>query len=160
MFANHGALVKHQHQIEGINSRMDGLQAAILGVKLPHLKSWTAKRRKNATIYKDLLSGISQLITPAERTNSEHSYHLYVIRCQQRDALKFYLRENGIETAIHYPTPLPMLPAYQKQGYDGTAHPISEKLSKEILSLPMYPELTQEQLAHIASTIKAFYARN
>ena len=159
MYANHGALVKHQHQIEGINSRMDGLQAAILGVKLPHLKTWTAQRRKNAALYNEALKGITQVITPTERPNTQHSYHLYVIRCEDRDALKEYLQENGIETAIHYPTPLPLLPAYQKQGYDATAYPVSEKVSKEILSLPMYPELSQAQIETIAQTIKAFYAR-
>jgi dTDP-4-amino-4,6-dideoxygalactose transaminase len=160
MYANHGALVKHQHQIEGINSRMDGLQAAILGVKLPHLKSWTAKRRENARIYSNLLAKISQIKTPAERPNTEHSYHLYVIRCQQRDELKVYLQENGVETAIHYPTPLPLLPAYQKQGYSASAYPVAEKVSKEILSLPMYPELSEAQIAHIANTIQAFYAKH
>ena len=101
----------------------------------------------------------TQVITPTERPNTEHSYHLYIIRCEQRDALKNYLQENGIETAIHYPTPLPLLPAYQKQGYSETAYPVSEKLSKEILSLPMYPELSQAQIETIAKTIKAFYAR-
>jgi len=157
MYANHGALVKHQHQIEGINSRMDGLQAAILGVKLPHLKIWTAQRRKNAEIYNEALKGIPQVITQTERLNTEHSYHLYVIRCKNRDALKIYLQENGIETAIHYPTPLPLLPAYQEQGYSATAYPVAEKVSKEILSLPMYPELTEKQIETIAKTIKAFY---
>jgi dTDP-4-amino-4,6-dideoxygalactose transaminase len=160
MYANHGALVKHQHQIEGINSRMDGLQAAILGVKLPHIQSWTAKRRANAAIYSNLLTNISQITTPTERPNTKHSYHLYVIRCHQRDELKSYLRENGIETAIHYPTPLPLLPAYQIQGYDASDYPVAEKVSKEILSLPMYPELSEAQIAHIANTIHTFYARN
>ena len=160
MYANHGALVKHQHQIEGINSRMDGLQAAILGVKLPHLKSWTAKRRENARIYSNLLANISQVKIPVERPNTEHSYHLYVIRCQQRDELKAYLQENGIETAIHYPTPLPLLPAYQKQGYSASAYPVAEKVSKEILSLPMYPELSEAQILFIANTIQAFYAKH
>ncbi len=160
MFANHGALVKHQHQIEGINSRMDGLQAAILGVKLPHLKSWTYERRKNAALYNKVLKDIPQIIIPTERPNTEHSYHLYVIRCQQRDELKAFLQENGIETTIHYPTPLPLLPAYQKQGYSASAYPIAEKVSKEILSLPMYPELTEIQITQIAYTIQAFYARH
>jgi dTDP-4-amino-4,6-dideoxygalactose transaminase len=159
MFANHGALVKHQHLIEGINSRLDGLQAAILGVKLPYLKTWTALRRKNAALYNEALNGITQVITPTERPNTQHSYHLYVIRCDDRDALKVYLQENGIETVIHYPTPLPLLAAYQKQGYEATAFPVSKSISKEILSLPIYPELSHAQIETIAQTIKAFYAR-
>jgi dTDP-4-amino-4,6-dideoxygalactose transaminase len=159
MFANHGALMKHQHQIEGVNSRMDGLQAAILGVKLAHLKTWTVQRRKIAKLYNEALNGIAQIITPKERPNTQHSYHLYVIRCDDRDVLKGYLQENGIETAIHYPTPLPLLPAYQKQGYEATAFPVSKSISKEILSLPIYPELSHAQIETIAQTIKSFYAR-
>lgn len=158
MFARHGALKKHQHQIEGINSRLDGLQAAILSAKLPHILKWTAGRQANAALYNKHLAGISQIKTPKVRPGTQHSYHLYVIRAQNRDGLAAHLKQNNIETAIHYPTPLPLLPCYQYLGHSATDFPVASELQHEILSLPMYPEMTEEMIQHVAATIKSFYA--
>jgi len=157
MFANHGALKKHQHQVEGINSRMDGLQAAILSAKLPHILQWTEQRIHNASLYQKHLSGIPEIILPKVRSNSKHTFHLYVIRAKERDGLIEYLKKNEIETAIHYPTPLPLLPAYSYLKKTSKDFPVSDKLKKEILSLPMYPELTEEKIIYVSNTIKAFY---
>jgi dTDP-4-amino-4,6-dideoxygalactose transaminase len=159
MFANHGALKKHHHEIEGINSRMDGLQAAVLNVKLPHLKSWTAARQTNASLYREALSEISQIKYIAEKPNTKHSYHLFIILSEDRDALKVHLDAAGIETAIHYPTPLPLLKAYAAEGYTTTDFPHAAKAASQILSLPMYSELTSEQIKYVAQSIKAFYAQ-
>ena len=159
MFANHGALKKHQHQLEGINSRMDGIQAAILSAKLPHILKWTEQRIANAALYQKHLSGISEIVLPNIRSNSKHTFHLYVIRAKDRDDLMDYLKKNEIETAIHYPTPLPLLPAYNYLGKTNIDFPVSDKLAKEILSLPMYPELNEEKIVYIANSIKAFYKK-
>ncbi|MDI9366622.1 MAG: DegT/DnrJ/EryC1/StrS family aminotransferase [Flavobacterium sp.] len=157
MYARHGALVKHQHQIEGINSRMDGLQAAILLAKLPYLHQWTAQRINMAAYYSKVLSGIKQIVLPIVRANTKHTFHLYVIRCVQREALAAFLKEMGIETAIHYPTPLPLLPAYQYLHYQATDIPVSSTYQYQILSLPIYPELTTAQIDFVADCIKKFY---
>ncbi len=160
MYANHGALKKHQHQIEGINSRLDGLQAAILSAKLPYLQSWTDSRIKNAGIYDKYLSGISQIKLPAVRPGSVHTFHLYMIRAEHRDGLMNYLKDQGVDTAIHYPTALPNLPAYKYLGHQPEDFPEATKAEKEILSLPMYPELTEEQIIYISDRIKNYYQTN
>lgn len=158
MFANHGALKKHHHTIEGINSRLDGLQAAILNTKLPHILKWTEQRIANAAKYDEALKGIEQIITPKVRPNSKHSYHLYVIQCEQREALMQHLKDNGVETAIHYPTILPCLPCYQYLGTKPTDFPVANAMQSKILSLPLYPELTDEQIAYVANCVKSFYS--
>jgi len=158
MFANHGALKKHHHQIEGINSRLDGLQAAILNTKLPYILKWTEQRIANAAKYDEALKGIDQIITPTVRPNSKHSYHLYVIQCERREALMQHLKDNSIETAIHYPTILPSLPCYQYLGTKPTDFPVANAMQCKILSLPLYPELTDEQISYVASCIKQFYS--
>lgn len=157
MYANHGALIKHQHQIEGINSRLDGLQAAILSAKLPYIHEWTDKRIKNARLYDHHLAGIKNIVLPVVRNNSVHTFHLYVIRSERRDELAAFLKSKGIDTAIHYPTPLPFLPAYSYQGANAADYPIAAQYQKQILSLPMFPELQEESIAYVAATIKAFY---
>ncbi len=157
MFANHGALKKHHHEIEGINSRMDGLQAAVLNVKLPYLKGWTAARRANADIYRELLSDIKQIKCIPEKSNTQHSYHLFIVLCEERDDLKANLEAAGIETAIHYPTPLPLLNAYAEQGYTLANFPIAAAASRQMLSLPMYPELSYQKIQYIAEVVKFFY---
>jgi dTDP-4-amino-4,6-dideoxygalactose transaminase len=158
MFANHGALIKHAHLIEGINSRMDSIQAAVLNIKLPYLKHWTEVRRANANYYRSVLKNIDQIQCVPEKKNTIHSYHLFIIVCENRDALKQHLGESGIETAIHYPTPLPLLKAYSKYSYSEEQFPVASLASKKILSLPMYPELTQSQIRTIADSIQEFYA--
>lgn len=158
MYARHGALIKHQHQMEGINSRMDGMQAAILAAKLPHILGWTEKRIAVAAIYDTMLSGIRQLTIPARRPDTKHTYHLYLIRCEQRDQLATRLKERGIETAIHYPTALPNLPAYKYLGYRSADFPVATALQHDSLSLPIYPELTEEMVGYIAGSIRTFYS--
>ena len=158
MFANHGALKKHQHRMEGINSRLDGLQAAILSAKLPHILEWTKKRIVNARLYNTHLANIEEILLPKVRPDSMHTYHLYVIRAAKREELMDYLKKKGIETAIHYPCALPNLPAYKYLGYAEEDFPVSTQLQSEILSLPMYPELTEEMIAYTADTIKQFYS--
>jgi dTDP-4-amino-4,6-dideoxygalactose transaminase len=157
MYANHGALQKHQHKIEGINSRLDGLQASVLIAKLPHILKWTEQRIHNAKKYNDALSAIKEIQIPAVRPNSKHSYHLYVIQCEKRMELIKYLKDNGIETAIHYPTILPNLPCYQYLSMKPTDYPVANKLQSKILSLPLYPELTDLQISYVVSCIKDFY---
>ncbi len=157
MYARHGALKKHQHEMEGINSRLDGLQAAILSTKLPYILGWTEKRIANAAIYDTVLSEIKEIVTPKKRPDTKHTYHLYVILAKDRDALAKHLQENGIETAVHYPTALPNLKAYEYLGYSNADFPVATWLQSEILSLPMYPELDEQQIKYIAETIKSFY---
>ena len=159
MYARHGALIKHQHKIEGINSRLDGLQAAILSAKLPHLIKWTNQRITNANYYDEVLKDINEIVTPKLRPNAKHTYHLYVIRAKKRDALANYLKEKGIETAVHYPIPLPMMEAYKYLNYSEKDFPIANQYKDEILSLPMFPELTKDQMNYVAATIKAFYCK-
>ena len=132
MYANHGALIKHQHQMEGINSRLDGLQAAVLNVKLPHLKAWTAARQTVAARYDKELRDVAQISTPKLRDGAEHSYHLYVIRAERRDDLMVHLKENGIGCALHYPTALPLLPAYSYLGHSEIDFPKTVRACSEI----------------------------
>jgi dTDP-4-amino-4,6-dideoxygalactose transaminase len=159
MYARHGALRKHDHQIEGINSRLDGLQAAILSAKLPHILNWTAARVKCADAYDDLLSGIPSVVTPKRRKNTIHSFHLYVIRAENRDQLARYLSDCNIETAVHYPTALPNLKAYAYLGHKAEDFPVASSFQSQILSLPIYPELKPEQIEYVASCIKSFYCK-
>ena len=158
MYANHGALKKHQHQIEGINSRLDGLQAAILSAKLPYILKWTEARKNVAKKYDALFAHNVKVEVAKVRPNSEHTYHLYVILVENRDALKEHLAANGIETAIHYPTILPLLPAYKHLNYSATQFPNAVNYQNKCLSIPMYPELTTEQQEYIAATINNFVA--
>ena len=157
MFAQHGALKKHQHKIEGINSRLDSMQAAILSAKLPHLAEWTEKRIRNAAWYNQYLSNIPGIILPALRPESRHTYHLYIIRSKKRKELTEYLKQNNIETSIHYPTALPNLPAYSYLGHQPSDFPVATMLQDEIISLPMYAELTEEQIKYVSDVIRLFY---
>lgn len=159
MYANHGALKKHHHLMEGINSRLDGLQAAILSAKLPHILDWTKQRIHNAELYTKYLEGIGQVVTPSVRPESMHSFHLYLIRAEKRDALMAFLKEKSIETAIHYPTALPNLPAYQYLGHTTGDFPVATRLQQEILSLPLYPELSENMIKYTADAIREFYAQ-
>ncbi|MBW2989037.1 DegT/DnrJ/EryC1/StrS family aminotransferase [Candidatus Woesearchaeota archaeon] len=154
MLKDHGRLSKYEHLSEGFNNRLDTLQAAVLRVKLKHIERWTSMRRKNAKLYNELLGG--KVITPYEAEYARHVYHLYVIRCRQgdRDKLQQFLRENGILTLIHYPTPLNLQPAYK--GLKLGNFPVTEQYSKEILSMPMFPELTEEQITYTAEKVKEF----
>ena len=160
MFANHGAdrVNKHEHLMEGVCSRLDGMQAAILSAKLPHIDAWTLARQEKAARYDQLLAGIPEIITPKVRPGATHVYHNYVIRASRRDALQDFLKAQGIETTRHYPTPLPFLKAYAYLGHTAADFPVVARHSREILSLPVYPELTGEQQQYVADSVRAFYA--
>lgn len=157
MYANHGALIKHEHEIEGINSRLDGLQAAILSAKLPHIHEWNNKRIEHAAYYNNLLKEVKEIVCPQTRNGSKHIFHLYVLRVKNREALQSYLKEHGVETQIHYPTPLPFLKAYQYLNHKPSDFPIAAQYQSEILSLPMYPELTKQEIEYVVTQIKNFY---
>ncbi len=159
IYPRHGALIKHQHEMEGINSRMDGLQASILSAKLPHILRWTEQRIENANLYTEYLKDIQEIATPMVRPETRHTFHLYVIRAQRRDELASYLRTKSVETAIHYPTALPNLRAYQYLNHQPFDFPVASRLQHEILSLPMYPELSPEMIRYVADCVRNFYNR-
>ena len=159
MYARHGALKKHQHNIEGINSRLDGLQAAVLNVKLPHILKWTDQRIQNASLYDKYLSDIEEITLPKVREDTKHTFHLYVIRAEKRDQLADHLKENGVQNALHYPRILPNLPAYEYLSQGAANFPVANSYEKKILSLPIYPELTEEMIQYVAKQIKDFYAK-
>jgi len=150
-FARHGG--KGDHVMEGINSRMDGLQAAILNAKLPHLPAWTAARRCVAACYNELLEDVGDVITPIVESDRDHVYHLYVIRTENRDALREHLSEAGISTVLNYPKALPFYPAYAYLGHVSKDFPSAYFNQSRILSLPIYPEMPEETITHIANTI-------
>jgi dTDP-4-amino-4,6-dideoxygalactose transaminase len=158
MYANHGALVKHQHEVEGVNSRLDGLQASLLSAKLPHVATWTARRRKVAAAYDQKLAGVGDLCLPRIRAGASHVYHLYVVQTARRDELKSYLADRGIETAIHYPTALPLLPAYGYLGAEPKDFPRAAATQARILSLPIYPEMTVDMIDYVADSARTFFA--
>ncbi|MCJ7580099.1 MAG: DegT/DnrJ/EryC1/StrS family aminotransferase [Candidatus Aminicenantes bacterium] len=158
MFANHGSLQKHKHEIEGINSRMDGIQAAVLNVKLKYIDQWNSDRYKNALYYNKLLADLPDVITPKIHIDANPIFHLYVIRTKQRDELANYLKSKEIGTGMHYPTALPFMPAYSYLEHQPSDFPIAFQYQNEILSLPMYPELTQDQIGYVVNAIKEFYS--
>jgi dTDP-4-amino-4,6-dideoxygalactose transaminase len=159
MYANHGALVKHQHEMEGINSRMDGLQAALLTAKLPHIDEWTRARRRVAAMYDQALKGVGDLVLPRVRVDATHVYHLYVVASASRDALRGHLGARGVETAIHYPRALPLLPAYAALGYTAEDFPNAARNQGRILSLPIYAEMGDDLVQYVVDVIKEFFAR-
>jgi dTDP-4-amino-4,6-dideoxygalactose transaminase len=156
MFARHGGLKKHDHEIEGINSRLDGLQAAILCAKLPHLPHWTERRRELARRYHHLLSRIPDLVLPTEVAQRHHVWHLYVVQHPQRDALATHLASLGIQTTINYPISLPFLPAYRRLGHAPAHFPVAHAQQSRILSLPLFPEMTQAQQELVSDAIRSF----
>lgn len=159
MLRNYGQKVKYEHLIEGFNSRLDSMQAAILRVKLRKLGDWNAARRALAREYTANLKDLD-VITPCEMDGIKHNYHLYVIRVKDRDALLNKLRENGISAGIHYPIPVHLQEAYRELGYKKGDFPVAERYANEILSLPMFPELTCEQVAYVCEVIEDFCRLN
>jgi dTDP-4-amino-4,6-dideoxygalactose transaminase len=147
-FARHGG--KGEHIMEGINSRMDGLQAAILNVKLPHLAAWTAARRRVAARYDDLLSGIGSLATPKVGDDRSHVYHLYVVTTDKRNLLKKSLADADIITSLNYPKALPFYPAYAYFDHKPADFPAAYRNQSRILSLPIFPEMTEEMIGYVA----------
>lgn len=156
MFARHGGLTKGDHQIEGINSRLDGLQAAVLSVKLPHLRAWTERRQQIAGRYQELLAGIPGLSLPVVAPDRSHVYHLYVVRHERRDALAKHLAALGVQTVINYPVALPFLPAYSRYGHVPQDFPNAHYNQSRIVSLPIFPEMTAQQMQAVADAIRGF----
>ncbi len=154
LLVNHGRTTKYEHMMEGYNYRLDPLQAAILNAKLPHLLKWTDLKRKHAKFYNDNLP--EGILTPVEAKGAKHVYYMYVIRTKKRDELMKYLKENGISCGIHYPIPLHLQPAYKNLGYNKGSFPVSEMLSDEIVSIPVYPELTEDKQVYIVDKITNF----
>jgi dTDP-4-amino-4,6-dideoxygalactose transaminase len=157
LLLNHGRTTKYEHITEGYNYRLDPLQAAILNAKLPHLLKWTTLRRKHAAYYNKHLP--KQIIRPIEAPGAKHVYYMYEIRTPHRDKLMHHLQQHGISCGIHYPIPLHLQPAYKHLGYKPGDYPVSENLAQEILSIPIYPELTQEQHNYILDTISTFFSK-
>ena len=158
MFARHGGLSKGDHRIEGINSRLDGLQAAVLSAKLPHLVGWTRRRQEVAAEYGTLLADIEGLALPTIAPGREHVYHLYVVRHERRDALAHHLQARRIQTAINYPVALPFVPAYARLGHTAADFPNAHHHQSRILSLPIFPEMTTPQIETVAAAVKGFCA--
>jgi len=140
--------------MKGFNYRMDGIQGAILGVKLKHLDHWIDARRSHARMYGRLLADTA-VCTPRERAGARHVYQQYSVRLSQRDSWRTHLGEIGIQTAVHYPIPVHLQPAYRDLGYDAGDFPISETVAQEILSVPMFPEMTRTQIETVAGALRA-----
>jgi dTDP-4-amino-4,6-dideoxygalactose transaminase len=156
MLARHGGLTKHQHHIEGINSRLDGLQAAILSAKLPHLPQWTRARQDAARVYDAGLNQIEDVVVPSVAAEREHVYHLYTIQHPRRDALAAHLNANGVQTAINYPTALPFLAAYSRLKHRPEQFPNAHRQQSRILSLPMFAEITRQQQDEVIGLVRKF----
>ncbi len=155
MLRNYGQKEKYQHLFRGYNRRLDTLQAAVLRVKLRYLEKWNAARRWNAVLYHKFLDGCG-LLLPGEAPGAESVWHLYVIRAEQRDALKEHLISRGISASIHYPIPIHVQPAYLDLGYKKGDFPVTESCAHQVLSLPMYAEISQDQIEYVAKTIRDF----
>jgi dTDP-4-amino-4,6-dideoxygalactose transaminase len=166
MLRDHGQAKKYYHDFEGYNGRLDTIQCGILRIKLKHLSNWNEKRRHNASLYTQLLNtaspedrstaALNTIIPPYEPEWSKPVYHLYIIRTQKRDGLQRYLSENGINTGLHYHVPLHLQIAYRRAELKNGSYPITEKVAREILSLPMFPQLTEQQILYVAHKIKTF----
>jgi dTDP-4-amino-4,6-dideoxygalactose transaminase len=159
LLVNHGRTTKYEHKMEGFNYRLDPLQAAVLNAKLPHLSKWTDMRRKHASFYNRHLSELEQVQTPVEAKGAKHVYYMYEIRTKKRNELMQFLKEKGISCGIHYPIPLHLQPAYANLGFKKGDYPVSEMLAKEILSIPIYPEISEEQRNYIVDNITQFYSK-
>jgi dTDP-4-amino-4,6-dideoxygalactose transaminase len=159
MFACHGSETKHDHQIEGINSRLDGLQAAILSAKLRFLEAWTQRRQEIATWYDEILSDIPGIAKPLRRPGASHVFHLYVIQTNNRDELAAHLKKSGVSSGVHYPTALPLLPAYRYLGHKQEDFHRSAANQERILSLPIYPEMSESMVDYVGEQIRSFCCR-
>jgi dTDP-4-amino-4,6-dideoxygalactose transaminase len=157
--ANHGAGThRYDNVVLGTNSRLDTLQAAILRVKLRHLERWNAERAERAAAYSKALDGTPGVVTPREREGARSAWHLYTVRVPERDALADHLKTRGIGTAIHYPRPIHLQPSMASAGGRAGDLPVSEQLSREVLCLPLYPELPLEEVARVAGEVRAFFS--
>jgi len=155
---DHGSLRKYEHSVPGYNFRLEGLQGGFLAVKLPHLDTWNDRRRLAARHYENLLGG-NGIITPVEMPYAQHVFHLYVIQADDREQLRKDLNAAGVETGLHYPGPLHLQEAYKSLGYNKGDFPVCERLADRILSLPMFPDISREQVEYVASVIKESQCR-
>jgi dTDP-4-amino-4,6-dideoxygalactose transaminase len=155
----HGSVERYVHEIIGHNYRMEEIQAAVLLVKLKYLESWNARRREIAKLYRSLLADLKEVICPVESADAYHIYHLFVVRvpADKRDKLKGFLKEKSIATGLHYPIPIHLQKAYAHLGYKKGDFPVAEKQAAEILSLPIYPEMTDDMVDFVCKTIKRFF---
>lgn len=157
MMRDHGSDRKYNHDLPGHNYRMEGLQGAILGVKLKSLAKWTDARRRHASLYNQLLHNVPHVTVPAEMPYARHVYHLYVIRTQHRDELQKYLETKEISTGLHYPVPLHLQKVFSGLGQKAGDFPVAESFAAEMLSLPMFPELTETQIQYVCESIEGFF---
>jgi dTDP-4-amino-4,6-dideoxygalactose transaminase len=153
----HGGAKQYHHDEVGTNSRLDTLQAAVLLAKLPHLAGWSAKRREHAAYYTKALAGVPQVKPPVVDRANEHIFHQYTIRAERRDALQAHLKKEGIGHAVYYPVPLHQQRCFAHLGYKAGSLPRAEQAAREVLSLPIYPELTRAQVDRVVDTIRGFY---
>jgi dTDP-4-amino-4,6-dideoxygalactose transaminase len=156
---DHGQPQKYHHDVIGWNGRMDGIQGAVLSVKLKHLEKWNEARRANATKYSTLLAGVDNIRLPVEKDYARHVFHLYAIRDPKRNALMAFLGEKGVATGIHYPVPLHMTKAYEYLNLKTGSFPVAEMAAAEFCSLPMYPELTDDQISYVCACVKEFHSK-
>jgi dTDP-4-amino-4,6-dideoxygalactose transaminase len=153
----HGQSSKYVHQREGYTARLDAIQAGFLRIKLARLAHWTERRREVAEHYRKALAGISEIVLPEEAEYAFHVYHLYVIRAQRRDDLQRHLRDRKVGTGLHYPCPLHLQQAYEHRAERRGSYPCAERVADALLSLPMYPEMTEAHVAHVADAVRRFY---
>jgi dTDP-4-amino-4,6-dideoxygalactose transaminase len=153
----HGGLKTYYHEEVGYNSRLDTLQAAVLLAKLPHLETWSAARRRNAAFYDAAFAGLAEVCTPVVEPRNVSIYNQYTLRVARRDELAAHLRADGIGNYVYYPLPLHLQPCFAYLGYSEGSCPESERAAKEVLSLPIYPELSEEQLNSVVTSVKEFY---
>lgn len=158
VFRDHGQTTKYHHSMIGWNARMDGFQGAVLSVKLKYLDEWTNRRRAHAKLYDALLADVDEVITPYESETNKHVYHIYPIRVKQRDLLLEELKKKGVYCGIHYPVPIHLTNAYESLGYSQGSFPVAEQCSSELLSLPMYAELNEDQIHSVVSALKELIA--
>ena len=151
---DHGQVRKYHHAMVGWNCRMDGIQAAVLSVKLQHLESGNSLRRAHALQYDEVFDGMDEVVTPFAAPYAQHVYHIYAIRVQERDEVMWFLQEKGIQCGVHYPIPVHLQKAYRSLGYTAGALPMSERTALEFISLPMFPELTEAQVQTVALGVK------
>lgn len=157
MMANHGQRIKYHHDSIGINSRLDTLQAAVLNVKLKYLNEYTRKRNDVARYYDEALARVAGVKTPVRVKYSTHVFHQYTLRVEKRDELKKFLESKSVPTMIYYPVPLHFQNAYRRAEFGPGSFPVTEALSKTVISLPIHTEMTDEEMAYITQTIKEFY---
>jgi dTDP-4-amino-4,6-dideoxygalactose transaminase len=155
---NYGERTKYEHVVKGVNSRLDALQAAFLSVKLRHLPAWNEARSRHADAYAAELDGVGDLALQQRSDSSTHVYHLFIVETERRDALREHLSERGVQTGIHYPIPIHRQQAYADLELPAGSFPVAERLARQTLSLPMYPELTSEQIGAVTGAIREFFA--